>query len=109
LGTDDIGALDRVATEEDYFEEEESVVSIVSSGKMLQRLTWPVQSDDVVVSLSSVKLDGKATRVASGVRELTADGDSGESNEERSLAADCAEQVCLKRCQTYLGIELSSV
>jgi len=54
--------------------------------KMLR--TYPVQSDNIVVALTSVELDGKATRVASGVRELTADSDSGEAEEERSLATN---------------------
>jgi len=50
--------------------------------------TYPIESNNIVIALTSVELDGKATRVASGVRELTADSDSGEAKEERSLATN---------------------
>jgi len=50
--------------------------------------TYPIQSNDIVVALTGVELDGKATRITSSVRELTADSDSGEAEEERSLATN---------------------
>jgi len=45
----------------------------------------PVQSDEVIVSLSSVELDCKSSRVSADIWELSAIGDSGESAISRGL------------------------
>jgi hypothetical protein len=55
--------------------------------------THEVQADDVVVALSSVKLDGESARVASLVWVLAADGDSGESDESWRFLADSRQEV----------------
>jgi hypothetical protein len=73
LRTNDIRSLDRITTEKD----------------------WEVKSDNVVVALSSVKLDSETSRVASLIGELSAKGDGRETNKGRGLLARTLEEVGL--------------
>ena len=73
LRPDHIGTLDGVAAEED--------------GK--------VETDNVVVALGGVELDGEATGVAGLVGELTAQSDSGEAHEDGGLLTRLLEEVGL--------------
>jgi len=91
LRTNDIGTLNGITTEEDglnrsaflwFFDYEAG-------------LTYPVETNDIIVTLASVELDGKTTRITSGVWKFTTDCNGGESEEERSLAADAREKVGL--------------
>jgi hypothetical protein len=81
LGTDDIGALDGIATEED----------------------GEVQANDIVVALLGVELDGESTRVTGLVGELTAESDSGETHEDGSLLANSGQEVGLGQIRNILG------
>lgn len=58
-------------------------------------LTYPVESNDIVVTLTSVEFDGETTWVTGSIWELTTDGDSRESKEEGSLAANAGKEVRL--------------
>jgi hypothetical protein len=65
----------------------------------LDRITaeedWEVESNDVVVTLTSVELDSKTSGVASLIGELPAKGDSRETNKGRCLLAWTLEEVRL--------------
>jgi len=90
LRANDIGTLDGITAEEDGLNMSES-----SPACSVDILSYPVKTNDIVVTLASVELDGETTRVTGSVWELTTDGDSGESKEERSLAANTREEVRL--------------
>jgi len=90
LRANDIGTLNGVTAEEDGL-----AVSELNPISNVIRLTYPVETDDIVVTLASVELDGETTRVTGSIWEFTTDCDSGESKEEGRLAANATEEVRL--------------
>jgi len=56
--------------------------------------TYPVQTNNVIVSFFGVEFNGESTRVASLVWKLSAWSDGGETDEDWSLLADLGEEVC---------------
>lgn len=73
LGVDEVGELDGVLDEEN----------------------GGVVSDDVIVALLGVELNGETTRITLQVRSTTLTGNGGESQEDRSLLANLAEETSL--------------
>jgi hypothetical protein len=57
--------------------------------------TYPVKTNDIVVSLLGVMLNGKTARISTRVGELFAKGDGGEANENWSLLPDFSVKTCL--------------
>lgn len=45
-------------------------------------VAYKVQSDDIIIALAGIELDGKATRVARQVRELSTQGDRREADKD---------------------------
>jgi len=90
LRANDIGALDWVTAEEDGLDRSE-----LKSTFDVILLTYPVETNDIVVTLASVELDGETTRVTGSIWKLTTNSDSRESKEEGRLAANAAEEVRL--------------
>lgn len=62
LGPDYVGALDRIAIEENGLHEKVSIEFRYLQQKW--RKTYPVQTDDIVITVLGVVLDGEASRVA---------------------------------------------
>jgi hypothetical protein len=52
-----------------------------------------VETDNVIVALHGVELNGETTGVAGFIRVLTANGDGRESDEDRSLFTYAGEEV----------------
>lgn len=71
MGSNYVWSLDGIAAEED----------------------GEVETDNVIVALHGVKLNGETTGVASFIRVLTTNGDCGESDEDRSLFTYAGEEV----------------
>ena len=58
-------------------------------------MSYPVQSNDVIVALGGVELDRESSRVAGRVRELSTKRDCAESNEDWGLLTCLMKEVCL--------------
>jgi len=54
---------------------------------------YKIQSDDIIVALLGIKLDGETARVAGLVWKFTAECDSRESHEDGGLLADRRQEV----------------
>ena len=75
----------------------------------------PIQTHDIVIALSGIKLDGKAAWVPSRVGEFSAEGDGGKADEDGGFVAGCLQEVGLAvscsistdiraiRCVVYVG------
>ena len=78
-----VWSLDRIAAEED----------------------GEVKTDDVVVALHGIELNGETTGVAGFIRVLTANGDGRESDEDRSLFTYAGEEVgFLEKKNQYVSV-----
>lgn len=60
---------------------------------MNRKLSYPVQSNDIVITLGGVEFDGKTSRVAGRVGELSAKSDGTESDEDWCLLAGLLEEI----------------
>lgn len=60
-----------------------------------RKRTYPVKTNDIVVSLLGVMLDGETTRIPTRVGELFAKGNGGEANENWSLLPHFSVKTCL--------------
>jgi hypothetical protein len=97
LGADNVWSLNGIATEEDR-------LPSLAGEPSKPESTHEVEADNVVVSLTSVQLDGKATRVTGLIWVLAADGYSGEADKGWCLLADGGQEVgFLRKCQCVSG------
>lgn len=67
------------------------------TGCLIDKMKWtyPVKTNDIVVSLLGVMLDGETTRIPTRVGELFAKGNGGEANENWSLLPHFSVKTCL--------------
>jgi hypothetical protein len=86
LGTDDVGTLDGVATEEDGLRRLDMPMIIGATA-------YKVQAYDVVVALHGVELDSKTTWVTRLISILSSGRDSRETNEDGGLFAYARQKV----------------
>lgn len=60
-----------------------------------RNLSYPVQSNDIVITLGGIELDSKTSRVTSRVGEFSTKGDGTESDEDWCLLARLLKEICL--------------
>lgn len=80
LRSNNIGPLNRVSAEEN----------------------WPVQTNNIVVSVIGVHFNSKTTGVTPLIRELSSESHGGETNCYRCLPTSLLEEVCLKQESIYI-------
>jgi hypothetical protein len=59
------------------------------------RITYPIESYDIIVPFPGVELDSEATRVTCQIGKLASEGDSRETHEDWSFNALAAKEVGL--------------
>lgn len=56
-------------------------------------MSYPVQTNNIVVSFTGIELDGETTRVASRIGKFPTEGDGRETHKDWSLDAFTTEEV----------------
>ena len=58
---------------------------------------YPIETDNIIVSFSGVKVNREATRITRRVWKFSAKCDGREANEDGGLLTSAFEEVCLAR------------
>ena len=90
LGTDDIRSLNGITTEEDWLND---TLKITNSHMWFD--TYPIQANNIIITLSRIEFDGKSTWITGRIWELPAKRDGGKANEDWCLLARALEKVRL--------------
>ena len=92
LGADDIRALNGITAEKDGLP---AIGSETLWFCVKGDVSYPVQTNDIIITLGGVELDGETSRVARRVGEFSTEGDGTESNEDGCLLAGLLKKVGL--------------